>query len=198
MTEPYLKKTEPRGSILYALLRPYLRKGDRVLDSACGFSPLAKHLLKAGLKITGFDINEEAIIYLHRTHPKGSWHCSSYEEARPKGYDILLLLGANAAWNGEDFHNYLIQTITKNRIRLIFMEMAYTLQAHPRDEGYQNALDTLMENSYHEVYAGTYESGMGGRATTRSYNILARAQTAYTPEEEEQIKERLKQLGYME
>ena len=174
--EPYLKKTEPRGSILFALLRPYLRKGDRILDSGCGYSPLAEHLLGKGHEMTGFDVNAEAIAHLKNTQPQGDWHWSSYEKARPEGYDILLLFGANDVWNSEGFHNYLIRTLNKNRFRLVFMEMALTLNTHPRDEGYQNALDTLMERKYHEVYTGSYESGMRGPASTRTYNILTRTE----------------------
>ncbi len=195
--EPYLKKTEPRGSILYALLRPYLRKGDKILDSGCGFSPLAETLIAMGYKVTGFDINAEAIAHLKNTQPLGDWWCASYEEVRPSGHTILLLLGAGAAWNGEDFHNYLVRTLMKNKIRIVFMEMADTLQEHPRDEGYKNVQDTLRERHYHEVYSGSYESGMAGPASTRTYNIFARAQMVYTPEEEAQIKDRLRQLGYM-
>lgn len=120
-----------------------------------------------------------------------------YEEADFTGYTILLLLGAGIAWNGADFYDYLIRTLSNNRIRFVFMEMADTVQDHPRDEGYKNVQDTLMERKYHEVYAGHYESGMEGPASSRTYNIFARAQTAYTPEEEAQITERLRQLGYM-
>ncbi len=195
--EPYLKKTDPRGSILFALLRPYLRRDDRILDSACGFSPLAENLLAHGYKITGFDINAEVIAHLKKTQPRGDWHSVAYDEADFTGYTILLLLGAGIAWNGADFHNYLKRTREKNRIRLVFMEMADSIKTHPRDEGYKNVLDTLRERKYHEVNSGSYESGMEGPASTRTYHIFARAQTAYTPEEEAQIKDRLRQLGYM-
>ncbi len=195
--EPYLKKTEPRGSILFALLRPYLRKGDRILDSGCGYSPMAVNLLAHGYGITGFDIHAEAIAHLKNNQPGGDWRCISYNEANFTDHTILLLLGAGAAWNGADFYDYLIRTLAKNGIRLVFMEMALTAQEHPRDEGYKNVLDTLRERKYHKVYAGSYESGMEGPASTRTYNILARAQTAYTPEEEARIKERLRRLGYM-
>ena len=195
--EPYLKKTEPRGSILFALLRPYLRKGDKILDSGCGYSPMAENLLAHWYRITGFDIDAEVIAHLKKTQALGDWHCVTYDEADFTGYTILLLLGAGAAWNGEDFHNYLKRTREKNRIRLVFMEMAHSTKTHPRDEGYINALATFKENGYDEVYSGTYESGLEGQASTRTYNILARSQTAYTPEEEERIKDRLRQLGYM-
>ncbi len=196
--EPYLKETEPRGRILFSLLRPYLRKGDQIMDSACGFSPLAENLIAHGYAVAGFDINAEAIAYLKNTQPLGDWHCASYEEVRHAGYDILLLLGAGAAWNGKDFHDYLVRTLNKNRFRLVFMEMALTPNTHPRDEGYQYALDKFIARQYQEIYTGSYESGMEGRASTRTYNILMREQTVYTPEEEDKIKDRLRQLGYME
>ncbi len=196
--EPYLKKTEPRGSILFALLRPYLRRDDRILDSGCGYAPMAENLLAHWYRITGFDINAEVIAHLKKTQPLGDWHSVAYDEADFTGYTILLLLGAGVAWNGKDFQNYLNRTLSTNWIRLVFMEMADTVQEHPRDEGYKNVKDALIERHYHEVFSGSYESDMGGPASTRTYNIFARAQTAYTPEEEEQIKERLRQLGYME
>ncbi len=170
--EPYLKKTEPRGSTLVSLIKPYLREGDKVLDSGCGYSPMADTLLALGYGVTGFDIHPDAIAHLKNKQPRGEWWCIPYEEINFTGYTVLLLLGAGDAWNGEDFHDYILRTITQNKIRLILLEMAYTIKTHPREKGYFHALDTLIESGYHMIKAGLYDSGMVGRASSRIFDIL--------------------------
>ena len=172
--EPYLMKTELRGKKLFALIRPHLMKGDRILDSGCGYSPMADLLLASGYGVTGFDINAEVVAHMKNHQSRGEWWCIPYEEATFTGYTVLLLLGAGASWNGEDFHDYLLRVITQNQIRFIFMEMAHSLRILPRHEGYNYALSILQERGYHQIDAGYYESGMDGLAATRTYNIFTR------------------------
>ena len=170
--EPYLRKTEPRGAILFDLIRPHLREGDRILDAGCGYSPMATHILEIGHRITGFDINPEPIDHLKQKHTRGEWICTMYEKASFKGYTVLLLLGANDAWNGEDFKDYVLRAVTQNPIRLVLLEMARA-RAQPRVRGYNSALNVLLEMGYHLVDSGGYESGMD-RASTRIFDILER------------------------
>ncbi len=172
--EPYLKKTELRGHILFALLKPHLRKGDRVLDSGCGYSPMAENLLVRSYDLTGFDINPDVIAYLKNERPRGNWWCRPYSEIDFIGYTVLLLLGAGRAWNEEDFHEYVLRTITQNKIRLVVLEMAHSLKEHPRVEGYNHAISTLLEKGYEVVDSGSYESGMDGQAAFRMFDILLR------------------------
>ncbi len=173
-TEPYLKKTEFRGRILFDLLKHCLRKGDRVLDSGCGYSPMAESLLSSGYEVTGFDIYSDAIAYLNNTHPAGYWWCIPYQATSFTGFTVLLLLGAGGAWNGKDFHDYILRVITQNRIRLVMLERAHSLKEHPRVEGYNHALSSLLERGYGVVASGSYESGMDGQAAFRIFDILMR------------------------
>lgn len=190
--EPYLKKTEPRGKILFARIRPHLWEGDKFLDSGCGYSPMAAHILEANHKITGFDIYPEAIDYLKQKIPSGDWHCTPYEKAHFKGYTVLLLLGASDAWNMEDFYDYVIRTITQNQIRLIFLELAKGRTDIPegdnmlimqtnspeipqRVKGYNHALNILLKRGYRRLDSGHYDSGIGGAPSSRIYAILSRA-----------------------
>ena len=173
-TEPYLKKTEFRGRILFDLLKQCLRKGDRVLDSGCGYSPMAELLLSSGYEITGFDIYPDAIAYLNKNQPGGCWWCIPYKATGFTGFTVLLLLGASKTWNEEDFHEYILRTITQNRIRLIVLERAHSLKEHPRVEGYNHAISTLLKRGYVVVDSGSYESGMDGQAAFRIFDILMR------------------------
>jgi len=64
---------------LFLFLRPFLigREINTVLDYECGYSPLASYIAgMQGVRLIGFDENEEAIVQLENLFPGGKWFVS--------------------------------------------------------------------------------------------------------------------------
>lgn len=78
-----------RGKILFTTLKPYLNNGDRILDFGCGYSPMAKHLIK-NYELIGIDTDEDCVSYLSLKHPNGTWVSDSFYDYGD--IDVLLFL----------------------------------------------------------------------------------------------------------
>jgi SAM-dependent methyltransferase len=180
---PHLEKTEPRGSILYDVLKSHLLPGDRILDVNCAYSPLAKHLLADGYGITGFDVAPEPIDFLKKNHPGGSWSQidvrTMYDNPMILGtFDVLILIGAGSIEDNdyvtatEMFHNkYLRPIIKMMKPRLVFLESPEIVSSDKdkktlyinRGTTYYTttfnvAVDICAENEYMVIESGRYEA----------------------------------------
>src|SRR6266850_296239 len=54
-------------------VRAVVRRGDRVLDAACGTGDLAIIAAKAGADVTGLDFSEQMLIRARRKAPELEW-----------------------------------------------------------------------------------------------------------------------------
>jgi len=166
---PYSRKTEPRGKILFDALKPFLNKGDTILDVDCGYSPLAKHLLENGYSITGFDVSQIPILYLKRTHPNGNWITMEDAEAQFKNYSVLLLLGITTPLYTVYSQTYFETTerlLKLNRPRLILAE-----SANGADQKLYQQICVLLNNQHYYLNKeGGYDAEMI-RASKRHYSM---------------------------
>ena len=162
----YLEDTEERGKTLYAELKRFLLKGDAVLDLACGYSPLAKPLLRDGYTIMGFDVHPKPITQLKEMYPGGWWLQLSDEHADFSAFDVLLLLGITTPLYSvysktliDSFHRLL----DLNRPRLVVAEVAYTA-----DHGFYNeTLELLKLKGYRRVASLIYSCSFSRAARRR-------------------------------
>jgi len=168
----YSRKTEPRGKILFDTLKPFLNKGDTILDVDCGYSPLAKHLLENGYSITGFDISQKPIRYLQRTHPKGKWVTMEDSEAQFMNHSVLLLLGVTTPLYSVYSKTYFETTerlLKLNRPRLILAESADAAN----QTLYKQICNLLTSHLYSLKKKGRYDAKMK-RASKRHYSVWVR------------------------
>lgn len=105
-TWPYLMEIEPRASMTFEVLRPFLAPRHRVvLDLFCGFAPLyervSAHL--PGCEYRGFDCSVDAVSHLRARHPGGLWELARDEEFSFRGgVDVMLHLGVSAGERATD------------------------------------------------------------------------------------------------
>jgi len=151
MIAPQLKKTEPRGSILFNVLEPYLKNGDKVLDACCGYSPLAKYIINHGCKIIGFDNNLEAIKFLEKEHPSGTWYFLSYKTGKYFSIDVLLLLGVVHFYSTPEFRRIMHMI----HPRIILLE---TANIPENIKHYNSMSDFLLSKGYEKSTGGKYDA----------------------------------------
>lgn len=70
-----------------------LKPGDAVVDIGCGTGMIGRHLINAGYRYFGFDIDPERIAYCRKSYPRGSFHVSDGASITAEGLD-----GANCAF----------------------------------------------------------------------------------------------------
>lgn len=159
----YLRKTEPRGKILFNILKPYLREGDRILDVNCGFSPLASHLLKAGFRVTGFDIHIEIVKHLKKKFSKGCWLNISLEKHLKEYFEVIIILGINAL--------SFTELLSHHQPRLVLLEVVEAEQRYPCHDRYKEAIKFLLENGYHQRKFGKYNAKLE-RGSARRFTLM--------------------------
>jgi len=178
---PWLQKTQPRGQILYDLLAPYLKDGDKILDVACGYSPMAKQLIQAGYAVSGFDTDAEVIKALKETYPTGNWIHGSYESLEYRGYTVLVMLGITKTPHSEDnFKDWLRRLIEKNEFHTVLLEVGDAPPEYPRFQLYIHFIKMLMELGYSHVAAGEYDATLD-MVSKRIYSILRPSTDDYLP-----------------
>lgn len=164
---PHLKETLKRGQILYDALKPHLKSGDRILDAACGYSPLAGPLLREGYCLAGFDNNYEAVKHLEDAFPEGSWLTETYAQASYSGFTVLLLLGTTGLiyLNPKamsDYRSFLERALSVlNGIRIILLDTAKGPEppTEPWQLLYAETVKILSGKSYTNVLGrGSYDA----------------------------------------
>lgn len=184
---PHHKETEFRGQTLFQVIKPYLRPGDRVLDVACGYSPLAKPLLQAGFHLTGFDNAHEPIIHLKNHFPEGEWHQLSFERANFRGFDVLLLLGLTGliysdSRSAQKYNSFLNRMIEGNHPRIVLLDSAKGSMDTGVRNGvfikpkgwqivYNNSVNLLKNKRYRNQMSGEYDAKMK-EASLRIYCLM--------------------------
>ncbi|MBA7654597.1 Ubiquinone biosynthesis O-methyltransferase [subsurface metagenome] len=170
---PQLQKTEPRGKILFELLKPHLKQKDSFLDVNCGYSPMAKHILESGYSLLGFDNNAIPIEHLKQHQPKGTWHVLSDEQANFKGYSVFILLGITTPLYpvySSTFLQSVERLLKTNSPRLVLAEGANAANRTL----YQQTLKLLTETDrYKCVDTGNYDAQIS-RGSKRHYSIWLR------------------------
>lgn len=96
-----------------------------LLDITCGTSPLSSHILEAfsGVSITGFDMNEKAIMKCKSEFPNHSWTNSlSNTFVVDKCYDFVIHIGVSSPrYNVAEIHNRLMEN-RRGKPKLILLE----------------------------------------------------------------------------
>jgi len=167
----YSRKTEPRGKILFDVLKPFLIKGDTILDVDCGYSPLAKHLLENGYSLTGFDVSEIPILHLQRTHPDGKWVTMDDAEAQFRNQSVILLLGVTTPLKPVYSKTYLETTerlLNSNSPRIVLVE-----SADQADQKLHTQICKILTPQHSLKKRGQYDAKMI-KATKRHYSIWMR------------------------
>ncbi len=192
---PYLKGVSLRGETLFNIIKPYLNSGDNFLDIMCGYSPLAKPLLKSGFNITGFDDNRTAIKDLRKIYPEGKWVLSSYgsfktEPDEERQFSIFLLLGAFELCCQQAFVSSIDKLLSVSKPRMFFLETNRSIEKAPTIDspfieesgtirsvhlkGYNAMLKLLIDHNYEVIDVGQYDAQFKEKwATMRIYAILA-------------------------
>jgi hypothetical protein len=96
-----------------------------LLDITCGTSPLSSHILDTfpNVSITGFDMNEKAILKCKSKFPNHSWTNSlSNTFVVDKCYDFVIHIGVSSPrYNVAEIHNRLMEN-RSGRPKLILLE----------------------------------------------------------------------------
>jgi Methyltransferase domain len=125
----YLCRPSNRWSWVADAVRKELRPDDHILDSYCGWSPLAAHLHEA--RIFGFDSDPQIIQRLRNQYPMHTWQ--AIEEYRlpyadlPKEIDVLAGLGVShghSPWDPQQALNNIRYLLARYLPRTCLFETA--------------------------------------------------------------------------
>lgn len=155
---------------MFDALKPFIKKGDTFLDVDCGHSPLAKHILRGGHSITGFDIAFNVIQHLQDIYPKGNWITLDDADAEFQGYSVLLLLGVTTPLYkvySETYYETTKRLLGLNYARVVFVE-----SADGADQTLYKQVCEMLEKVGHYVKKceKKYDAEMK-RASRRHYSI---------------------------
>jgi hypothetical protein len=163
---PHKHLIEPcpkRVSILWSAIKDYLREGDTVFDLNCGYSHLTPPLTSLGHKVTGVEINEDAVEWLREHHPNETWiQADSYAYLKNNEVgrqDILLLLGtSHPPMTSEEYQNALSASISQMNPRVILIESGVSDAYKPWVQAYPMTMRTLTKLGYEEKSSGSFDA----------------------------------------
>jgi hypothetical protein len=171
----YLKEPGRREDILFSALNPFLKPGDRVLDALCGYSLMSKMLVSAGCVVTGFDCHPEPIEWLKANRPDGTWLCrpveSFYGTDELRGFDVVMLLGADEPVYTPDFQAFWRRLLAESRPRAVMLEAAVGI-GMPWFKGYCDSIESALLTGYGTAGGGMFDSEYPTNTRMRDWRLL--------------------------
>lgn len=171
----YLREPGKREAELWSLLELRLKPGDKVLDALCGYSPMSGMILKKGCRLTGFDIHPEPIEWLTANRPSGKWVCrpaeSFYATHELRGFDAIMLLGADEPVYTEEFQVFWRRLLSENKPRTVLLEAASGF-GKLWFTGYCDSCRGALEIGYRLTSCGEIDSEYQTDTRVRSYSLL--------------------------
>jgi 2-polyprenyl-3-methyl-5-hydroxy-6-metoxy-1,4-benzoquinol methylase/predicted membrane protein len=124
---------------IQALLAPcHLKRGERVLDIACGNGLIDDELIFEGAEVTGIDVSPLMIENAKKKHPEGriSYFCRDfYAFEDRKSYDVLLVFDAYPHFADKDAFERKAASLLAKGGRLYILHSSSRAKVNARHEG---------------------------------------------------------------